>query len=305
MRVARVDAPTQARIDELLTQMADKRIRMAALYDRVTVPAAAVEAMQLDIAKLRAEIDAERIRSSHGAGDDGWSQDLTQPWPALPAGVTQLSYALGKNHVYLWVRDARGMRVTVLARSPLVMERELEQLAGHTRARSPAGIERDLERVSGWLLPEGSIAPDAANLEIVTDGKIASVPFAALRDPGARTRRLAESRALVMISSMFESPEPPVPVAARGARFVGLASAATVRAEATRGGVFPTLAASQLETRAIAALFTVRRRRRASNCCRASRAMRRTSRRCGPVARTCSTSPLTDSPICANRSRRC
>jgi tetratricopeptide (TPR) repeat protein len=255
VRIARVDAASQARIDELLTQMGGRRIRMATIQDRLSAPGPELAALQLDIAKLRAEIDMERVRGAHASGAAAHGRELTQPWPPVRAGVTQLSYALGERFAYLWVRDASGIRATVLARSPAAIERELIALAGHGKALSPAAVVRDLEHVSSWLLPEGSISSAATQLEIVAEGKIASVPFAALRSPANRLRRIAEDHSVVMISSMFESTGAHSAPARHPTRFVGVAGNLVARGTGSRGGAFPALAAPDSETRSIAALF--------------------------------------------------
>ena len=59
-RVSQLDAATQARLDELLTQMAGKRVRIAALLDRDTDVSRELEMLRLDIARLRAEVDQLR-----------------------------------------------------------------------------------------------------------------------------------------------------------------------------------------------------------------------------------------------------
>ena len=63
-RVSQLDAATQARVDELLTEMAGKRVRVAALLERSDDVTRALEILQLDIAHLRVQVD--RLRAVSG-----------------------------------------------------------------------------------------------------------------------------------------------------------------------------------------------------------------------------------------------
>jgi tetratricopeptide (TPR) repeat protein len=244
VRVARVDASAQARIDALLVQMAGKRVRMAAMMDRAGEPGPELKQLQLDVARLRSEVDRERARGAVAAGAEGWAQELTQPWPTLPKDTTQLSYALGVRHAYLWIRDASGIRVTVLAQSPAAIDRELRRLTQLNRNASAGEAEKAYRKISRVLLPEGAITSGSTHLEIVAEGILASVPFALL----------AEAHSISMISSMFEGGVAKEPAAPRDSRLVAVWNDAAPLG-AGQAKLFPALNSSRSEARSIAAMF--------------------------------------------------
>ncbi len=255
VRLARVDAATQNQIDQLLARMATKRVALAGQLDRPNSSAAAVAALKLEIADLRARIDTEGARGNSAKAGDRLPPDVTRPWPAIAAGVTQLSYALGARNAYLWVRDAAGIRVTVLAPSPSSIEREIDRLAPLLRATSAVDSAKDLERISSWLLPKDALAIGSTRLEIVAEGKIASVPFAALIAPGSPARRLAQSHSIVMIGSILDGQNGGTAAGAHAVRLVLLEAGNGLAAARGTRAVFPSLASTRSEARAIVALF--------------------------------------------------
>jgi CHAT domain-containing protein len=246
-----LDAATQARIDALLQQMAAKRVRLAQINNSASPSGKTLELLQLEMSSLRAQVD--RLRG--GTLDDTRSTKLpgsvNRPWPAVTAGVTQLSYALGKKNVYLWTRDADGLRVTVLAESPERLERALASFGEINQVRSPAKLEQALAELSASLLPPGTLHDASTSLEVVTDGTLGTLPFAALRLPGSG-KRVVETHGVRMISSMFDgsaaaSGKP------RAMALVGIASnTGAIRSAAHE---FPSLGGARAEARAIAALF--------------------------------------------------
>ena len=153
----------------------------------------------------------------------------------MPAGITQLSYALETEHAYLWVRDASGIRATVLAATPAAIDRELTTLAAAIRKRDPQQLDVMLAHLSTVLLPAGALRDDAKTLEIVAEGRIAEIPFAGLILPGEPARRLVEGRSIEMIGTLFDARARPRPKQARALGFVALANEA--RPERRRAGV--------------------------------------------------------------------
>ena len=257
-RISSLDAPTQARVDDLLARMARKRVRMASLADRSSDTTRELASLQLDIAKLRAEVDGLRATVVRDAKAAGGSPTVDAPWPAMAAGITQLSYALDTEHVYLWVRDASGIRATVLAATPAVMDRELTTLAAAIRKRDPQQLDVILAHLSTELLPPGAHNDDTKVLEIVAEGRVGEIPFAGLNSPGKPARRLAERSSIEMIGTLFDGRVRPRPKQARALGFVALANEARPGADAPASRVFSVLHTVNAEARDIEALFLSR-----------------------------------------------
>ncbi len=260
-RPAQVDAATTARIDALLAQMADKSLEIATMLkgkpdvDESTQ----LDELQLEMARLRAELD--RVRTAAAAARDSKgasSERIAGSWRAIAPGAVQVSYALGNEHVYVWARSAAGTRVAMLSQDPESMERELAELASLDRQRSPDQVEKSLAHISSVLLPPGLLSDDTTALEIVAEGRIASVPFAGLRSPTEPARRLVETHAITMITSMFAVEETPAPKQARPFRLVALASGSGSLRSARVADPTPRLQAATAEIRAVADLFEAR-----------------------------------------------
>lgn len=230
-----------ARINQLLTQMAGKRVRIAALLDRSVEPTREVEALQLDIAQMRAEIDRLRAGPAQSTTASNASFLGAPELPVLPEHVAQWSYALGDQHLYLWVRDREGARSVVLPLTTRELGRRMTVLTASAQRLSPADWETSVQQLGALLVPRDSLRDGTARLEVVADGPLASAPFAALLK--------AE---VTMVGSVFHAvPNPPA--RARALRFVGVAGSSSGAADAR--GAFPTLAATTREARSIAALF--------------------------------------------------
>ena len=250
-RDVRLDAATQQRIDALLQQMAVKRVRIAALNDHPAGGGKLLDALQIEMSGLRAEVD--RLRGA----DSGLTRSSTLPksigraWPAVAPRITQLSFALGKRNVYLWARDEQGLRVAVLAESPARLEHSLAAFGAINPIRSAARLEQALAELSTMLLPAGTLSPTSGSLEVVAEGRLGTLPFAALREPKTG-KRLVEAHAVRMITSMFDGGTQS-PAGPRQMAFVGIASNTGELRSA--GTVFPGLGAARAEARAIAALF--------------------------------------------------
>lgn len=248
LRVARADPLAQARIDELLEQMAEKRVQAQAVLDRASTPGRELETLQLDIARLRAQVDREVARATGNGSPENATSASSQPWPALEHGVTQLSYALGARHAYLWVRDASGIRATILSRHAAWFDGELARLATLNTLATAAQLDASLTKLTAALLPAGAVAP-GAHLEVMVDGAMARVPFAALSSPSEPGRRLAETHSIVMTGSMFD--EAPASNEARRA----LRLAAVWSDSRSPGSTFQPLASAGYEVRMISRLF--------------------------------------------------
>ena len=237
---ATLDAQSSAQVDALLAKMAGKRVRIAALLERPEDSMKEVERLQFDIANLRAEVDGLRAHSPSAIAETPAGR--APPLPPLPAGVAQWSFAFGNRRAYLWVRDSSGMRAAVLQASPVELQRQLAVLNANLHARAPEATQA-LEKFAFRMLPRDALPAGAQTLQIVADGSLSSLPFAAL--PGVR------ERAIVMISSEFGGSS--MPVRPRPLRFLGVAGGA--HAPANDAAVFPPLAATAREARSVAAIF--------------------------------------------------
>jgi CHAT domain-containing protein len=260
-RPIRMNAATSARIDALFSRMAEKSLRISALLNRKldAEETAQLASLQLDMSSLRAELDRERTAAADKQSGEGSSgSHATRAWRAIAPGAVQLSYALGSEHAYVWARSAKETRVAVLSEKPEALERELTGLAELNPQATPAKIEQALAHVSSVLLPTGLLPDDSSVVQIVAEGRIASVPFAGLRSPVDASRRLVETHAVTMITSLLEVEDAPRPKQSRPFRLVALASGSgTLRAAAVVDPA-PRLQAATTEIREVANLFEAR-----------------------------------------------
>ena len=254
-RVSQLDAATQARLDELLTQMAGKRVRIAALLDSDTDVSRELEVLRLDIARLRAEVDQLRATAARKVVDAGVSPTVDAPWPAISPATTQLSYALETEHAYLWVRDASGIRATMLSATPAAISGDVAALAAAVRGNGTQRLDTVLSRLSTSLLPADALGRGSGILEIVAEGRAAAIPFAGLTAGSESTRSLAASSSIVMIGSLFEARVRPKPAQSRALGFVALANDSRSSGGDSAAQVFPALHNAGAEARAIAAQF--------------------------------------------------
>jgi tetratricopeptide (TPR) repeat protein len=259
-RMGELDAATSARVEALLGQMAEKSLKIAALLRSPgSTDATALAALQSEMSNLHAELD--RVRTEAASKRVSAAAKTPVPAPALrsPApGVAQVSYALGNRRSYAWARTGQGILVTALAKSPKDLEAELTQLGALDRQASPHAVETALKTVSADLLPRGLLAPESSAIEIVAEGRIASVPFAGLYSAEMPGRRLVETHAITMITSLYAPENRPRLNQARPFRLVALASGTTGLRSAAAPDPVPKLRAATSEIQTVAGLFSAR-----------------------------------------------
>ena len=252
-RTVPMDAATTARVDALLAKMADQSLKIARLLKAQLTKeeSAQLEDLQLAMSRARAEVDRERTAAAEkNAGDKVVSAEV-RSWRDIAPDAAQLSYALGNDHAYVWARSAAGLRVATLAEDPQTIERELTLLAALDRQNDPAKVERSLAHLSSVLLPAGLLPANSSSVEIVAEGRIASVPFAALHSPPDATQLLAQTHSIRMITTMFTVDTPPRPAQARPFRLVALASGNGTLRSAVQIDPVPRLQAATKEIRAV------------------------------------------------------
>ena len=78
---------------------------------------------------------------------------------------------------------AGGIRAAVLPLSPAELQRRLVRLNTNLRQQA-VDARQALVQFATIIVPEGALDADAQVLEIVADGRISNLPFAALPDAG-------------------------------------------------------------------------------------------------------------------------
>jgi CHAT domain-containing protein len=258
VRTGELDAEALRQLDELFGRMADTSLKISIMNRRELNAAegSTLESLQLQMSGLYAELDRLRVAAAlKRATAEQFRPNIARALREVEPGAVQLSYALGNEHVYAWVRDRTGLRVTALAIGPTDLERELATLGGLDRQVAPREVETALERVSELLLPPALLPKDSTAIEIVAEGRVAGVPFAGLRSATDPARRLVETHALTMITSMFAPEEQPQPQRSRAYRFVALASGSGTLRSAAVPDPLPRLHAAKQEIRSVADLF--------------------------------------------------
>jgi len=259
LRVGELDPAAAARVDELLQEMGQKSLRIAALLDTKLDAAQSAEllSLQVDMSRLHAELD--NLRSTAAAKQEQVAMHArpeNQAWRALAPGAVHLSYALGDQHVYLLVRSESGTQVTRLGPARKDLEKQLAEFARLEVQTQSREIEAALEPVSTALLPTGVLPADSSTVYIVSEGRIASVPFPALRSPSDPKRRLIETHEVAMVTTLLGVDEAPRRPGSRPFRFVALASGSGTFRSAVTADPTPKLNAARKEIGAAAALFT-------------------------------------------------
>lgn len=253
-RNVKLDAETAARVDALLVQMAEKSLQISRSQDTP-----GLDALQAEMTRLRLEMDGLRLAAARQhAAKESPAVAKARAWRSVAPGAVQVSYALGNEHAYVWVRDASGLRVAMLSATPEALEREVATLASFDAQGSPEKIEESLARLSPVLMPESLVPPDSNALEIIAEGRIANVAFAGLWSPTDASRRLVETHAVTLISSMHAEQQAPIAMQPRPFRFVALASGTGQLRSARAVHSLPMLQAATSEIQGIAELFTAR-----------------------------------------------
>ncbi|HUQ10970.1 MAG TPA: CHAT domain-containing tetratricopeptide repeat protein, partial [Steroidobacteraceae bacterium] len=257
LRVGALDAATTALVDGLLQQMAQKSLRITTLLRQKqdAEQVAEIHTLQLDMSALHAKLDSLRWSA---AAKNARATMVTQEWRAVAPHVMQLSYALGEQHVYVLVRSATGAAVARLAPSRKALEEQLTELNALDPLTASAKIQAAIEQVSAALLPENLLPKDSTAVEIVAEGRIASVPFPALRSPTDPHRRFVETHDIAMSTTLLGVDAAPRPAGARPFRFVALASGDGTYRSAPANDPAPRLDAAIKEIRTAAGMFTAR-----------------------------------------------
>jgi CHAT domain-containing protein len=172
--------------------------------------------------------------------------------------AVQLSYALGEQHVYVLARSASGIAVTRLAPSRQALEEQLAALNALDPLKSSGEVRAAIEQVSTALLPGTLLPADSTSVEIVAEGRIASVPFPALRSPADARRRFVETHEIAMATTLLSVDAAPRAQGARPFRVVALASGNGTYRAASAYDPAPKLDAALKEIRVAAEMFTSR-----------------------------------------------
>jgi tetratricopeptide (TPR) repeat protein len=253
LRVGALDAKAGAHVDELLEKMAQKSLRIATLVNGARSDSQTTELhdLQLAMSGLHAELD--QARTSAAA-----TLPPVSSWRPLAPGTVQVSYALTNQHVYAFVRSAAGTRITMLAPGRAEIEAQLTEFSKLDVRTSSKEVEAGLERIAATLMPAGLLPEKSTAVEIVAEGRIASVPFPALRSPASPQRRLVETHEIAMLTSLFGVDEAPRQRQSRPFRFVALASGNGTYRAAVEIDPAPRLHAATKEISIAAALFSAR-----------------------------------------------
>jgi hypothetical protein len=240
------------RLDALLTQLAGKRVRVATLAERAAPPARQIQLLQEEMTYIRSQIDSERL-SDRSAGS-GATDIRTLRLPSIGADVLQLSYAMGVERGYLWVRDRDGIRVAVLPASRQAIEHALDDVYAVDRIQAPAEFEKAIAKLGALLLPR-ALKSRVHGIEIVADGKLASAPFAAML-AASKSLDLPDDRSVSVITSMYGESRADS-AASRAWRLVsvGAEAAPTLQGGAAEA-LFPALPSAADEGEAVAGVVS-------------------------------------------------
>lgn len=234
----------QAPLDQALSELAARQIRVATLRARESPPQRDIELLQLEMANLRARIDQLRARS--GASK---AAALTTAWSIPESGEMQLSYMVGSRRAFALLRTAHGMQLWTLPETPAALNAAAFALARIDRTQRPREYDAALVDLSPKVLPPAVAAAGARALRIAADGALALVPFAGLSTAGEKPQRLIENHTIRMSASLLRDASPSL-ATARQYRFASVSGPGS-----KSGETFASLPGAEREVRAIADIF--------------------------------------------------
>ncbi len=185
-----------ASIEEALAQ---RRYRLEVLIEQAGADSNRIDALQTEIAVLRSRLAEERLGSALGQPA---ALDVDQLVTALPEDAMLLVYSLGRERSWLWQLSGDRLVLHPLAAARVIDNAVLKLLNNVRQFRDP---ERDLMQLERLLLPVGLAELEGRRLFVVTDGSLAALPWALIkqRANAAAVQQLARATDLVRETRPF------------------------------------------------------------------------------------------------------
>jgi CHAT domain-containing protein/lipopolysaccharide biosynthesis regulator YciM len=180
--------------------------RLAALLDQQDPPMDKVLAVRKEIGVLNARLDLLHARDAGpSATTEAASIDAIDAFrAAMPEDTIALAYLLGDVRSWLWTITRRGVQAFALENRARLDQaaRELQEL--WSRPLSQAN-DRGREEIASRTILGGASALLASvkSVQVIPDGELRRVPFAALRIPtDGGASRLVETHAVTLLPSL-------------------------------------------------------------------------------------------------------
>ncbi|MBV8806746.1 MAG: tetratricopeptide repeat protein, partial [Sinobacteraceae bacterium] len=206
----------------LYRELAARRLRLEARLDGSGTSDSRSQAIRLEIASLRQELD--QIDAKIGAASQtalarhpAAQKPTTLPLNNIPSGVAVIEYRLGSKDSFAWVVTREGVSMKQIGASPRINS-EAEAL--HTALLSFGAVPKAERLAAGERLYTSVLGPIEGQITAVhtlifaPDGALHYVPFATLRRvEGGKKVFLVENHDIAVIPSiqMFLQPEAPHP----------------------------------------------------------------------------------------------
>jgi tetratricopeptide (TPR) repeat protein len=239
----------------LLDEFAARSLTLSTLRERSRPVEGAIRSLELDMVKLRAQIDRARARqgSAQTQASPGADAANVAPWRTVASHSVQLSYFTGTRGVYLWRRDARGLRSWRLAVSAGELGERIATLARIDPLQAPGDYDRSLAWFSR-LLPMETLAREQPDVELVADSELSAIPFGLLPSLVGGDSVLGETHVISRVPTLLQIASAPARAKPRRwALFALDGGAAGAGADAGAGP--PDLPAASAEIASLAASF--------------------------------------------------
>jgi len=196
-------------VDEQSASMTSAELR-ASLLDATQRVVDRLVMLRVRSGPAHALSDLERARVSL-APVRSRSTTTNRSRPAAAPGQVAAEYALIGDTLLIWTVVDTVVQFTRATVDRAQLVRTIERTRAALELRSDvSGLGQDLTALYDWLLRpiEGSLGTPGTPVVLITDGEIAGVPFAALRDTAQR-RYLIEQHPLRFASSLRDAVRPP------------------------------------------------------------------------------------------------
>jgi CHAT domain-containing protein len=184
---------------DLEEALAQRRYRLETLTERAGADPARIDALQTDIAVLRSRIVQQR-RSFDTVQAAALDSDRLAA--ALPEDAILLVYSLGRERSWLWQLSDERVVLHPLMAAPVVDQAVRNLVQSVRQFRDP---ERDLLQLQRLLLPVELAQLEGRRLFLVTDGSLAALPWALIKQRvnAAAVQQLARATDLLRVPRPF------------------------------------------------------------------------------------------------------